>query len=263
MFFLRRKRPLRLAADELRALRLSLNTPVVAAQDLPIGPARAAIVLHAEGPGLMLTVGVRSLASGGVALYGLDGGVSPAFAGEAMDGALSFAEGMGFLFDDDAAGTDPASRQKALARWNEAIGEGEGAPADDATEGDPEPALELFELAGNDLTDPPVSPGLPVTTLEIELALGSPSDAGELEAPLPTFSAVTETPTLPLTKFRPRADGVVAADARGAGQEREMEPASGAPKRRTLGRVRLVRRRPNESAQDARRSWLLRLLTSF
>ena len=102
MFFLRRTRPLRLAAGRLRALRLSLNTPVVATQDLPVGPARAAIALHTEpGRGLQVTVGVRSLACGSVALYGFEGEIASRLLSEAMDGALSFAEGMGFLFDDD------------------------------------------------------------------------------------------------------------------------------------------------------------------
>jgi len=256
MFFLRRTRPLRLAAGRLRALRLSLNTPVVATQDLPVGPARAAIALHMEpGRGLQITVGVRSLAGGGVALYGFDGTVSPAVANDALDGALSFAEGMGFLFDDDVVGNDAASNEKALARWNEAIGDGEAAEA--AAEPEPEPVVELFELAGNDLTDPPVSPGIPVTTLEIELAVAGPPEASELAQEELDFRSVAEAPTLPLTKFRVRADVPAASDAPDAVQ------APRAQAKRALGRVRLVKRRPNEPVQDARRSWLLRLLTSF
>jgi hypothetical protein len=259
MFFLRRTRPLRLTAGRLRALRLSLNTPVVATQDLPVGPARAAIALHTEpGRGLQVTVGVRSLACGSVALYGFEGEIASRLLSEAMDGALSFAEGMGFLFDDDVVGDDAASQEKALVRWREAIGDGgTGEPV--AAEPDPEEVIELFDLDGGDLTDPPVA-----TALEIELraagSLASQDARAEARAGL-DFQVSGEAPTLPLTKFRARADtpdAKVALDA-----EEAIERAPRGPGRRPLGRVRLVKRRANEPAQDPRQGWLLRLLTSF
>jgi hypothetical protein len=62
MYFLPRTRPLELTAKSVRVLRPSLNTPVVATADLPVGPACAAILVHVEhGHGLQISVGVRSL----------------------------------------------------------------------------------------------------------------------------------------------------------------------------------------------------------
>ena len=261
MFFLRRTRPLELTAGRMRALRLSLNTPVVATQELPVGPARAAIAIHAEPRGgLAITVGVRSLAGGGIALYGFDGTVSPAVAPAAMDGALSFAEGMGFLFDDELVGNDTASQEKALVRWHEVIGTAEGslpAPPAEAAE----PALELFDLDGGDLTDPPVPALLPATPHEIERPAAAwlePLEPGEPGPEALDFQAAAEPPfTLPLTKFRLRADTSPAPRPPDAAE------APKTPAKRALARVRLQRRRSNKLVQDARSGWLLRLLTSF
>ena len=257
MFFLRRTRPLELTAGRMRALRLSLNTPVVATQELPVGPARAAIAIHAEPRGgLAVTVGVRSLAGGSVVLYGFEGAITPGLVAEAMDAALSFAEGMGFLFDDELVGNDTASQEKALVRWQEAIGAGDGG-LPDAPEPELEIALELFDLAGADLTDPPVSPVLPASLPEIERVPAPLPSGVELEEPEPGLAfQPAEAPTLPLTKFRVHADTLPAPKASAA-------PEAPAPAKRALGRVRLERRRPNKLVQDARRSWLLRLLTSF
>jgi hypothetical protein len=44
------------AGTRLRALRLSLNTPVVAIEALPVGPAAAGIALHRGPEGALLTV---------------------------------------------------------------------------------------------------------------------------------------------------------------------------------------------------------------
>jgi hypothetical protein len=259
MFFLRRTRPLELTAGRLRALRLSLNTPVVAAQELPLGPARGAIALHAEPRGgLSVTVGVRSLACGSVVLYGFEGAISAGVVNEVMDAALSFAESMGFLFDDELVGKDTASQEKALVRWSEAIGD--AADSFPATGLDPEPALELFDLDGGDLTDPPVSPVAPPAPHEVDGLADASLEAhevGELEPEGLAFQPAAEAPTLPLTKFRLRADTSAAPKARDASE------AARAPSKRPLGRVRLERRRSNKLVKDARRSWLLRLLTAF
>jgi hypothetical protein len=258
MFFLRRTRPLELTAGRMRALRLSLNTPVVATQELPVGPARAAIAIHAEPRGgLGVTVGVRSLASGSFVLYGLEGAVPPGAVQEALDSALSFAEGMGFLFDDELVGNDTASQEKALVRWHEAIGAAEGMAA---AVPEPEPVLELFDLEGGDLTDPPVPAELPPTPPEIESPAAPVFDApaGDPGPELLAFRAPEEAPApLPLTKFRLRADTSPGP------QPPDAPEAPRPPSKRALGRVRLERRRANPNVQDARRSWLLRLLTSF
>ena len=128
-----------------------------------------------------------------------------------------------------------------------------------AAEPDPEEVIELFDLDGGDLTDPPVA-----TALEIELraaeSLASQDARADARAGL-DFQVSGEAPTLPLTKFRARADTPAAKVALDA--EEAIERAPRGPGRRPLGRVRLVKRRANEPAQDPRQGWLLRLLTSF
>ncbi|MEN8158925.1 MAG: hypothetical protein ABFS41_02505 [Myxococcota bacterium] len=266
MFFLRRTQPLALGVGQLRGLRLSLNTPVVATSDLPVGPARAAILVHQEPKrGLGLTVGVRSLGCGSVALYGLEGAISPEAAGEGIDAALAFAEGMGFLFDDELIDETPESRKKALARWKDAIGDGDESAPPVATE--PEASPELFELDGSDLTDPPVMAELSPDREALDPpAVGpetvSPDARPRVEA-LAFEPAPETTPSPPLTKFRPRADTPKKPDVPAAEGAAERPPAERRrPKRQALGRLRLERRRVPE-VQDVRRGWLLRLLTSF
>jgi hypothetical protein len=272
MFFLRRSHPLALGIGQLRGLRLSLNSPVVATSDLPVGPARAAILVHQEPKrGLVLTVGVRSHAAGSVTLYGLEGWIEPEAAGEeGIDAALAFAEGMGFLFDDELVDGSAESRAKALERWKDAIGEGDGSAPPVEGSAEPESPLELFDLACSDLTDPPVQPTLSPSRDEIDLPLpqagpGTSPEAGTEEM---AFQPAPEAVPAPaLTKFRPRVDtppktSPPADTSSEAGVPAEI-PAQRAPRRQALGRLRLERRRRAPEVQDARRGWLLRLLTSF
>ena len=83
-------------------MRLSLNAPVVAIDDLPVGAARAAIVLHEEAEkGLRLTVVLRLVRTGQVLFFAPDRELAGASdSAPDLDAALSFAEAMGFLFDD-------------------------------------------------------------------------------------------------------------------------------------------------------------------
>lgn len=103
---------------ELRSLRRSLNRPVLAIDELPVGPASAALAIHAGADGPRLTLAVRSARGGRVVFFRPDAALGapgdPALAAEA---ALSFAEGMGFLFDDDLLerGFDPAQAARAWA----------------------------------------------------------------------------------------------------------------------------------------------------
>jgi hypothetical protein len=109
------------ASTELRELRLSLNTPVLAIDDLPVGLARALIAV-VEGPagGPRLEVAIHSLRSDQVLFYACDGAGA---AGPDFDAALSFAGVMGFLFDEDEmAGSDEARRQAALQLWTDWVG---------------------------------------------------------------------------------------------------------------------------------------------
>jgi hypothetical protein len=252
MQFLPRRRPLELNAQRIRALRPSLNTPVVAMAELPAGPACAAILVHVEpGHGLQISVGVRSLASGAVALYGFDGPISSAVVGIALDAALSFAESMGFLFDD-VIGDDASSREKAVLRWQELIGDRAPTPPVETTEPDPG---SLFEPDGGELTDPTSSDDSePGAEAQPDLD-ASDAPAADLEFQAPPAEA---GPALSKFRVQPGGAGVAASAPEGS-----AETDAGAQKKRPLGRMRLVKRRPGEAAQDARRVWLLRLLTSF
>ena len=111
-------------AEQLRLLHLSLNTPVVAIDVLPVGPARAGIALFEgrEGP-VCLAIAVRSLRTGQLVFYAPDEELeAERDAVVAVDAALSFAEGMGFLFDEDeiAAGGDEGPGS-AIARWRDLV----------------------------------------------------------------------------------------------------------------------------------------------
>jgi hypothetical protein len=124
MYFSRQSPPER-AATRLRSLRFSLNTPVVAIENLPVGPARAAIAVESVGEGrssLMLVV--RSQRTGQLACFSHDEPLeSEGSVQIALDGALSFAEGMGFLLEDDAIPDLGADGPEAAAEaWNDLLG---------------------------------------------------------------------------------------------------------------------------------------------
>jgi hypothetical protein len=137
--------------QELRALRLSLNTPVVTIDDLPIGPASAGIALHAGPEGLRLTLAVRSVRTGQVVFFHPEEDWSELHGSElAMDAALSFAECMGFLFDDDLVQAGGDARE-AARRW-----------AQLAQTGGPE---EAAESPGEEIWLEEVAPAAPASLL--------------------------------------------------------------------------------------------------
>jgi hypothetical protein len=86
----------KLANGGLRALHVSLNSPVVALELLPTGPASAAVAQDAAGA----LVCLRSVRARQTRFFAStdDLAATPALA---LEAALSFAESMGFLFDDD------------------------------------------------------------------------------------------------------------------------------------------------------------------
>ena len=102
----------------------ALNTPVVNIEDIEVGPARAAILLSADDyGGLSLQVRVSLISSSdGVTFRFQD---DPNLLGThtaAIEAALSFAEGMGFLFDEDlVASGGPSGRGRALRIWSSLI----------------------------------------------------------------------------------------------------------------------------------------------
>ena len=68
--FRRSSEPLALSEASLLALRPALNAPVLNTDFLPVGPARAAIVVFAEEyGGIGLAIGVRSNEGGQIAVF--------------------------------------------------------------------------------------------------------------------------------------------------------------------------------------------------
>lgn len=84
--------PLDATTEGLRALFVSLNSPVVNVAPLPVGPAAAAIAVHGA---LGATLLIRSARTGTVAYFHAE-------ARSGLEAALSHAEGLGFLFDDES-----------------------------------------------------------------------------------------------------------------------------------------------------------------
>jgi hypothetical protein len=116
----------------LMSLYASMNAPVVNMDELPVAPARAAIVVYAEEYGdLALAVAVRSLETGQVALYRYRDRVTSAdLDAEPMEDAQAFGEGLGFLFDENMLAEDTsAARGAAFAHWNQLAGLAAGADA--------------------------------------------------------------------------------------------------------------------------------------
>ena len=109
-------RPLR--DGGLLTLHVSLNSPVVAHESLPNGPAAAAVALDARGAMVCL----RSVRTGRTAFFVSGDELTPQLA---LDAALSFAESLGFLFDDDEVVL--RGSEAALLLWDEVCGD--AAPA--------------------------------------------------------------------------------------------------------------------------------------
>lgn len=233
MFF-RRTEPLLLSEAGIHGLCASLNAPVVSIRELPVGPARAAILLHAENYGeLLLTVAVRSLDTGQVAVFSYNEPVAErGGAVDTMDPALSFAEEMGFLFGDDTVGQAGANgRQIALREWQQLLGSG----AATSTAGSLPPVRGASPAVGE-----PGDPSQAGGPRAGELLLEDPS------AVAPSAQGQQVPPQTQLTKFRspPTGEGV---DGQSASE---------------LGRIRLVQRRSG-SQVSGRSDRLVRLLGSF
>ena len=113
------REPLEPFGQPLRALYVALNSPVVTVEPLPPGPVSAAVALHDAGASLC----VRCVRTGQVQLFT----TTEDLASErrvALDAALSFAESMGFLFDDDeVSARGDAGAEEAALLWRELCGE--------------------------------------------------------------------------------------------------------------------------------------------
>lgn len=137
----RSPRPLR--ETGLRALHVSLNSPVVALDALPRGPASAAVALDPDGAQVCL----RSVRAARVAFYASSAELATA-PRLALDAALTFAEGLGFLFDDDEVALRGAEAAGSL--WLDICGDAVQAP-------DPARTLSKFRLLVADLRPDAVS----------------------------------------------------------------------------------------------------------
>ncbi len=230
--FQERLRPLEIAEGRVAAARLSLNAPIVSTLELATGPARAAIVMvHEEGEQRAVVV-VRSISRDRVVQYQLVGEDFRNSPELAIDAALSFAESMGFLFDDEVvAGQSEAVRERAFQSLRELLAPPRAGEAVDELE--LEEAEILLDAEAPELAEArePEEPGAP--------------------GPRPLLAT--------LTKFRgSRAEAE--PRLRSAGSAPSLLAETTAPGNITLGRVRPRRQAATESSAIAP---LLRLLASF
>jgi hypothetical protein len=113
--------PLETSCSELEALYVSLNSPVVTLESLPVGPASAAVALHMN-PHPGVTLAVRCVRTGRVAFF--TSGEAVEDAKVLLDAALSFAESMGFLFDEDeVAARGEQGPEEAAQLWRDLLGQ--------------------------------------------------------------------------------------------------------------------------------------------
>ena len=191
-----------LAGAKLERLRLSLNSPVVAVESLPVGPAAAGIAVHRLPGGALITIAVRAVRGGQLLYFHPDDtwreGESEELVLEAM---LSFAEGMGFLFDDDPIehGADAA---QAAWLWASFLEPGRAREADAATATTPSEADTNTEVAttpseADTNTEVATAPSEADTNTEVATA---PSELDSDAAVTPCEAPVAPDPVL--SKFR-------------------------------------------------------------
>ncbi len=257
--------PLPLSEACLQSLCASLNAPVIHIEQLPVEPARAAIVIYAEEYGdFGLAVGMRSLESGQTALYRYRASIPEASEiPAAMEDALSFAEGLGFLFDEDMIAQHPVSgRQQALAHWERLVGEGEVWTHAAVVE-PPAPELTPELASADDELFPPMEELLePIDEF-------FPLESDDLACEMPLTGEIGDTPPaiadvpsneVSLTKFRrpavePCSPPVESTPAAAVGAEGFAGAAS------ALGRVPIVKMR--KDGENAKAGFLTRLLAGF
>jgi hypothetical protein len=262
MYFLLRSTPLDLSADRLRGLRLSLNTPVVSIEEVPVEPARAAIVVHDEIDGRPnVTVGIYALRSEVAVLFSFERSLHDTGAmTNGVDAALSFGESMGFLFDEDELEPDSGeeARFRALNLWLELMsppsGEPEQAP----------PVLEAPEASspGSGANGGARAESQSDEVLLLDEVADSEEDLPDVRDEEP--DGVDPAPPVLLSKFR-----YCASDPSPSPSENEevaspdvaeLRPAS---KGAALGRLKLVKRRQDGSEAPSKPSVIRRLLSSF
>ncbi len=153
MLFIARSAP-EPKTTQLVSLCCSLNSPVVSIPELPVGPASAAIAVHSDiDEGTHITVAVQCQRTGDVALFRARG--EP---GEPADASskvvLLWAEGMGFLFDDElcveSSNETGVRNEVAMEVWRNLVRGSQPAggdpPARQIEEPDPSTVLSKFRI---------------------------------------------------------------------------------------------------------------------
>lgn len=186
--------------SELRVLRFSMNAPVVALEGLPVGPARAAVALHA-GAEPRITIALRATRSGQTLFYCAGEELAEfSSASVVVDAALSFAESMGFLFDDDEVESrGEEGRSEAARLWADFIDE---LPEHSAAVPEPVAASSLWALPGPAAPNRPPSaprsiPNAPPAAASRPARVAS-GDLSPLPAILPDGLQIPDLPRAPL-----------------------------------------------------------------
>jgi hypothetical protein len=207
-------------AVEFRSLHLSLNAPVIAIDDLPVGPARAGIALCVEPAGtLRLEIAIRSLRTGQVIAFAP--GSRPAdeeAAARVLEASFSFAEGMGFLFDDEE--TAPRTGADLANAWRDFVG---AAPV--RRSGAEAPVLDLIHE-------------IPVQ----ESPAASTALVVEVDSPSPAVAAAGTASRSVLSKHRLALAGVTSKGSAGGGSETVVAAVQAASIRDHDTRIRLLSR---------------------
>jgi hypothetical protein len=99
--------PIDAAPEGLHALYVSLNCPVVSVDALPVGPAQAAIAMHGEAGTTLL---IRSMRTGTIVFF-------HAAARFGAMTALSHAEQLGFLFDEEVTDEGLGAERSDWPLW--------------------------------------------------------------------------------------------------------------------------------------------------
>lgn len=277
------QRPLSLAEASLHGLCASLNTPVINIEDMRVGPAKAAILVFAdEQGGIGLAVALRSLENAQVKVFVYHGDLDPMLPPEStMESALTFAEGMGFLFDEDIVARDASGRSQAFRHWQALVGDSTQDAGEAPVAAPPDAVPEL--IVGDDelLLDDEVLAEFAAegdggfTIADDELSFASE----DLDPELPPSIALEGEPAaepavqpqVRLSKFRGRSEAAPPAggEKRPARKRRVAKKAAPEPTERPeestggneLGRISLVQVRLGGGAD--RPSPLARLLGSF
>lgn len=241
------KDPLPLSEACLHGMCVSLNAPVVYGDDLPPGPARAAIVTYAEDYGdFGMAVGMRALEDGTVAVYRYrEPIVDPADIAAALEAALIFAEGLGFLFDEDMIDANSRSgRREALEHWNRLMGDREvfaaggvveppSAPLAEITlpgEGLDAPMEDLLAMPESNGEPPAKSAGSELLLDELmDFADESPKDELLLESPPPVAPPIPARPVVAARRVDAAEGRATAAPDRPPLSKFRARPATAAP----------------------------------